>query len=62
MVLYGSCMSILVHVILPNDASLNLAQLWKDIQELYDALQIPLRKRFGNMRMSMFSKARLLHS
>ena len=62
MVLYGSCLSILVHIVLPNDAAQNLDALWKQIVQTYDDLGIPLRKRFGQMRMSMFSKARPLHA
>ena len=57
-VILGSCMSILVHVILPNDPESNLVILWAEIQIIYEELQIPENKRFTCLRMSMFAKAR----
>ena len=50
-------MSILVHNILPDDPPTNLKALWNESQEIYDELDIPQNKRFGTIRMTMFSKA-----
>lgn len=52
----GSTMSLLVHEVLPDDPAQNLANLWKEILVEYDVQNIPLKKRFGSLRMSMFSK------
>jgi hypothetical protein len=58
MVNLGSVMSFLVHVHMTFAPDANLKALWIEINVAYDELDIPAGKRFGSMRMSMFSKAR----
>ena len=57
MVNIGSTMSLLVHVVMTDPPEQNLMVLWKDAEATYDELGIPKTKRFGSMRMSMFSQA-----
>ena len=58
-VLLGSILSLLVHIVMLEPPATNLAKLWKEIQTAYIELDVPLNLRFGSMKMSMFSKARV---
>jgi hypothetical protein len=54
----GSTVCLLVHHIMPDSPEKNLANLWQEVIAEYDSQGIPLRKRFGGLRMTMFSTAR----
>ncbi len=53
--LIGSVLWLLVHHILPADPETNLAQIWKDVQVLYEELRV--ENRYGQMRMTMFTSS-----
>jgi len=52
----GSTISILVHTVLPEEPPQNLSYLWNEITNTYEELGISGDKRFGSLRMNMFSK------
>ena len=55
--LLGCIVWMLVHMIMLGSAEENLANLWKEILDEYEKQGIPLSKRFGGLRMTMFSLA-----
>jgi hypothetical protein len=54
----GSTCNLLVHEIMPDSPEENLKNMWKEAVAEYDKQGVPLRKRFGGLRMTMFSTAR----